>query len=62
MSKNVPWWLNWPSEAQSFSTTSNTSAERARTPAGVAGSRPNSARSVGMAPPPMPHWNRPRAM
>ena len=55
MSKNVPWWLNWPSEAHSFSTTSSTSAERARTLAGVAGSRPNSARSVGMAPPPMPH-------
>ena len=34
MSKNFPWWLKGPSEAQSLSTTSSTSAERARTPAG----------------------------
>ena len=33
MSKNFPWYVNRPSDAQSLSTTSSTSAERARTPA-----------------------------
>ncbi len=55
MWKKRPWCAKWPSASQSLSTTSSTSAERARTSAGLAGSSPASDRSVGMAPPPIPH-------